>query len=85
MQQQEYRQQPVKQDLSDIAAKLATIQVVPVRTTRIVRLRYDSCCGCGCSTMWVQREVPADDSIKDLDWIDSPQLTDKTIDEPEEY
>lgn len=38
-------------------------------TTRTVKLQYNSCCGCGCSFIDVEREVPYDSELQDGDII----------------
>ena len=40
------------------------------KTTRIVTLKYNSCCGCGCMDVDVKREVDEDSHLKDGDRID---------------
>ena len=42
-----------------------------VEVTRVVTLRYRSCCGCGCDEYDVQRTVAQDSSLQDGDRIDS--------------
>lgn len=48
--------------------------------TRRVRLRYRSCCGCGCDWISLYREVPWDSDLKDGDKTEQFLSTDKTDD-----
>lgn len=40
------------------------------KTTRVVTLKYNSCCGCGCMDVDVKREVDENSSLRDGDRID---------------
>lgn len=55
---------------AEIAAK-ANESVQP--KTRVVRLKSQSCCGCGCSDVTVIREVNYDSPLKDGDYIHSSE------------
>jgi len=59
----------------DLAAKLAEIEKQPA--TRVVRLVYKSCCGCGCSDIDITREVPYDSPLKNGDRIKKLEKNDK--------
>lgn len=53
---------------SDIAKKaMETVQP----KTRVVKLRSQSCCGCGCDDVTVVREVAYDSPLQDGDYISS--------------
>lgn len=38
--------------------------------TRMVKLKYESCCGCGCDTVRLKREVPYDSDLQNGDMAD---------------
>lgn len=44
---------------------------------RTVKLKYKSCCGCGCSYVTIYRKVPADSLLKDGDRVASMIKGDK--------
>lgn len=56
--------QETKQELIE---ELEAIQEQPV--TRMVRLKYKSCCGCGCDYVDLEREVPFDSDLEDGDIV----------------
>ena len=52
--------------LREFAEQFVKAQETPVAaTTRIVKLIYKSCCGCGCSKEKIRREVPFDSDLTD--------------------
>lgn len=53
---------------SSIKERFEQISSQPV--TREVKLRYKSCCGCGCSDVEVMRTVPFDSPLQNGDRID---------------
>lgn len=57
--------------------KLNTVEVKETKKTRIVYLKYKSCCGCGCNDMNVRRTVPFDSPLKDGDRIKEIQKGDE--------
>lgn len=63
--------QETKQELIE---ELEAIQEQPV--TRMVRLKYKSCCGCGCDYVDLEREVPFDSELEDGDIVDEVEDND---------
>jgi hypothetical protein len=53
---------------------------IQVPTTRIVRLWYKACCGCGCETIWLERQVPFGSSLKDGDEAERFNEGDRQLD-----
>lgn len=49
--------------------------------TRVVKLKYQSCCGCGCDTTWIKRTVPYDSTLKDGDDAVNLQDDDEVIED----
>jgi PDZ domain-containing secreted protein len=47
--------------------------------TRTVKLKYKSCCGCGCTTIEVERTVPFDSHLQNGDKIDRVEQSDVRI------
>ena len=41
------------------------------KSTRMVTLKYNSCCGCGCSDIELRREVDEDSHLKNGDRVDT--------------
>ena len=53
---------------------LQEILETPVQETpkyRYVKLRAESCCGCGCSELEIRRKVKYDSHLKDGDYVGS--------------
>lgn len=48
-------------------------------THRKVTLKYQSCCGCGCKWIEVERIVPFDSVLNDDDIITNVEKTDKIL------
>lgn len=67
----------VDSSLKEKFASIKNAETVP--STRIVRLRYKSCCGCGCNTIEIQREVAYDSSLKDGDYVKSLESNDRRV------
>lgn len=51
---------------------------------RKVRLRYSSCCGCGCYDVTIERTVPEDSDLKDGDWADDYMDGDVMVDDDDD-
>lgn len=51
----------LREEFKDLSSKESAI--------RIVKLKYKSCCGCGCSTVDIKRTVPANSHLKDGDLV----------------
>jgi hypothetical protein len=47
--------------------------------TRVVQLLYKKCCGCGCTTHIIEREVPYDSPLQNGIYIDKVKSTDKVL------
>ena len=47
---------------------------------RTVKVQYQSCCGCGCDTVWLNRVVPGDSPIQDGDEVDELMDDDNVLD-----
>jgi hypothetical protein len=45
--------------------------------TKVVKLKYKACCGCGCSDETILREVPYDSELKNGDRVDTMLRDDK--------
>lgn len=52
---------------AELAKEIIAVKEQPL--TRVVNLRYKSCCGCGCDWLDVKRTVPFDSKLKDGDII----------------
>lgn len=61
----------------EFKGKFELIQSTPA--TKMVKLITQSCCGCGCSDIWIQREVPYDSNLKNGDRVDCLKKGDKTL------
>ena len=48
-------------------------------STRIVVLETQSCCGCGCTDIKIEREVPYDSPLSDGDYVESMQPGDELV------
>lgn len=59
--------------------ELAT-QEVPAAKTKKVKVYTEACCGCGCDTIWLYREVPVESALSDGSYI-SPNDVDWNNDE----
>ena len=87
MQEQIYKRkvspQPSKEKEQAIAKKFEEVKNTPVQqdkpSTRVVRLMYKSCCGCGCTEYWYERTVAVDSPLRDGSRIDGPLRTDRRI------
>lgn len=51
----------------DLLQQFEAIKEKPI--TRVVLLKYNSCCGCGCRTTNIKREVPYDSPLQDGDTV----------------
>lgn len=60
-----------------IKADFENIQATPL--TRTVILKYKSCCGCGCSTVDLRREVPHDSHLQNGDYADDVEDNDEIL------
>jgi len=47
--------------------------------TRVVKVYYKSCCGCGCSTVNLERTVPYDSELRNGDRVDRIELNDRRL------
>ena len=65
---------PLKQKFDEVTA-----DVIELPATRVVKLVFSSCCGCGCSDVEIKREVPFDSKLKDGDRITKLEKKDKMI------
>lgn len=53
---------------SDLKDQIKSVMDTPLTPqTRVVILKYKSCCGCGCDFIDIQRTVPYDSPLKDGD------------------
>lgn len=68
--------------LDPLKNKFSEIRETPIARTRIVKLRYESCCGCGCHDVWIKREVPADSPLRDGNYVKKILSTDQTTSSP---
>ena len=59
-------------------------QIKKKATFRKVRLRYSSCCGCGCYDITIERTVPTDSDLQDGDRANDYIDGDITIDDDDE-
>ena len=69
--------QSVEDQLKEKFQSIKSAETQPA--TRVVKLRYKSCCGCGCSTIEFERKVPFDSNLKDGDKADSMVKGDKQL------
>jgi hypothetical protein len=60
-----------------LSEKLEAINVV--KPTRVVHLKYKSCCGCGCYDETVERTVPFDSPLNNGDRIDRLEGDDRML------
>lgn len=66
-----------KPSISEEFEKLRKTEVKP--TTRVVVLKLNNCCGCGCSPDYYRREVPIDSVWRNGDSIDETRKGDVEI------
>jgi hypothetical protein len=63
---------------TDLKKRFEQVQAEPVQElTRLVKLKYKQCCGCGCSYTDIIREVPNDSPLKNGDITNTMLDTDK--------
>lgn len=63
---------------TDIVAETpATVVTAADQLTRVVKLIYESCCGCGCRDVTVSRRVQWDSPLQDGDFITELHDTDE--------
>lgn len=60
----------------DLREKLEKVEEVK---TREVKVYYKSCCGCGCDTTWLYRDVPIDSPLRNGDRVHSLERGDRRI------
>lgn len=63
-----------KPQIDDVLAK-----VDAVKQKRIVKLRFKSCCGCGCNDLKIEREVDGTSKLQDGDYIHDVLDTDNQV------
>lgn len=61
----------------DLLQQFEAIKEKPV--TRVVLLKYNSCCGCSCRLVDIKRTVSYDSSLKDGDTVNKLEKGDKQI------
>lgn len=64
-------------NLKDLKEQFNTEKNHVIPITRVVHLKYKSCCGCGCDTINVERTVPDDSPLQNGDWINDIEKGDK--------
>lgn len=81
MKQSWFGQKKQDQEEDQFSTKLqATKEKQITPETRVVLLKYEACCGCGCADLTVKRTVPFDSKLQSGDRIKEMEKNDEMID-----